>query len=312
LSASSINAQALTIQANGSQSQGQIDLADLRFVYYPSMQPASVERITSLDLNTISLRFDEPMNPGMAASLANYLIAAATGNNDAAFSSTHPVAPSVATYYPSSHSVSLTTPKSMRAGGKYTVTVAPIKDSFGVATKQGYQTTAQVTSHPLTITVDPMANRHTLSPELYGISNIDFDQARELGVTGVRWGGENNSRYNWKLGNAWNAANDYQFENGNYDQTSYLDTQPSGVADQFIEGAHSHNMSALITIPMLGFVAKDSDPNSRSLGLPSRGAPPLKPNGDAIKGYARGRKRPSATPPISATRLWPRMSGFIT
>ncbi|HEV8192624.1 MAG TPA: hypothetical protein VGP82_14250, partial [Ktedonobacterales bacterium] len=79
LHAVSVNAQTLIIQSFAGQSQGEIYLADLRFVYHPDLQPAGIERVTSLDLNTVSLRFAQPMDPAMAANVANYLIAAAAG-----------------------------------------------------------------------------------------------------------------------------------------------------------------------------------------------------------------------------------------
>jgi Glycoside hydrolase family 44 len=285
LASVSVNAQNLIIQAFSAQSQGQIYLADLRFVYHPDLQPAGIERVTSLDLNTISLRFAQPMDATMAANIANYLVAAAAGTNDAAFSTQHPVAPSIVRYYTSNHSVSLTLPRQLHAGGKYTVTVSPIKDKFGVATKPGLQARVQVTSQPLTLATDVEASRHPISPEIYGVSDMDPAQARALGVTLLRWGGETNTRYNWKLGNAWNLASDWYFENNNFGLTAAADSRPSGVADSFVEGSRSHGIGAMVTIPTIGWVAKNSDQDSKSLGVPGSGGPPLQPNGDAIKGY---------------------------
>ncbi len=304
LSAKGVNAQGIIIQAFAAQDQGKIYLADLRFVFLPDPQGAGIEHVVNLDLNTISLRFGESVDAGMAASVSTYLVAAASGTNDPAFSSQHPVAPSVARYYPISHNVSITLPKPMHPGGKYTVTLAPIKDKFGVATKPGLQTTVEVTSQPLTLATDVAASRHAISPEIYGANIMDTDQARELGVTVMRWGGETNTRYNWKLGDAWNLASDWHFQNTG-GASSPRDSQPSGVFDQFFESNRSHGMATILTIPTIGWVAKDTNPNSRSLGVPDGGGPPLKKNGDAIKGYDPTLNRQRTSVPSRARKKAP-------
>ena len=75
--------------------------------------------------------------------------------------------------------------------------------------------------------------------------------ARPLRPRGRRWGGTPSSRYNWRLGNAWNAAADWFFANVNYSGQKEFGWQ------QFLEENRQHQVQAAITLPMLGWVARD-------------------------------------------------------
>src|SRR5580658_149729 len=65
----------------------------------------------------------------------------------------------------------------------------------------------------VTVTVNTLANRHVISPYIYG-ANFPPSEAYITtgGVTLSRWGGNNSSRYNWKL-NVTNLDFDWYFEN---------------------------------------------------------------------------------------------------
>jgi Glycoside hydrolase family 44 len=117
---------------------------------------------------------------------------------------------------------------------------------------------ADMTSVPvghtaIALQVNAQAGQHAISPYIYGLADdggTNYDQ--QVRPTLIRWGGNPNSRYNWKLGNAWNTASDYLFENTNYGS-------PGGSAsDSAI--AHSNTIGAAewLTIPTLGWVAKDT------------------------------------------------------
>ncbi|HET9450545.1 MAG TPA: glycoside hydrolase family 44 protein, partial [Aggregicoccus sp.] len=81
----------------------------------------------------------------------------------------------------------------------------------------------------------------------------------ELGATARRWGGNATSRYNWELGNAWNTANDWFFRNVNhtgvpgYSYTHYLDANLT------------RGMKTALTLPMIGWVAKDTSSHGFSV-----------------------------------------------
>jgi len=107
--------------------------------------------------------------------------------------------------------------------------------------------TAPATS--VVVTVNTMANRHAISPYVYGANfppNASYVTAS--GATMIRWGGNNGSRYNWKL-NAKNNDADWYFENGSWgtpDSPTFLSTMSAAGG------------SPLMSIPMLGWVAKDT------------------------------------------------------
>ena len=63
----------------------------------------------------------------------------------------------------------------------------------------------------VTITVDPMANRHPIDPNIYGVAHATTAQLNDLNTPLNRNGGNNTSRYNWQL-NADNRGNDWYFE----------------------------------------------------------------------------------------------------
>ena len=285
LKATSVDSEGVILQAYGAGRQGTIYLADVRLVYYPDMNAPKVGKLWAYDLGTITLAFQYPMDPNAAANEGNYQIAAASGTDDAHYPAGHPVTPLRARYHTDPHTVSLTVPAALKSGGAYTVTLAPIADKFGVKSVKGLQGQVTITSNPLTAACDVSGERHPISPEIYGISNVnDHDLARDLGVTLARWGGTPQSRYNWKLGNAFNSGSDYYFQNGNYGHNSPADSQPSGVADQQVATDRAYNMTTMLQVPTVGWVANGTAP-ARSVGVPGLGGAPISPGSDAIYGY---------------------------
>src|ERR1051325_1427134 len=100
------------------------------------------------------------------------------------------------------------------------------------------------------VNIDANANRHPIDPRIYGVAYGSTAQLSDLNVPLNRYGGNNSSRYNWQL-NADNRDNDWYFE-------SIGDT--SSVAgergDTFISNTQSAGARAMITVPMLDWVAK--------------------------------------------------------
>ena len=95
-----------------------------------------------------------------------------------------------------------------------------------------------------------------ISDEIYGTAfNSIGDQAAqeqwEMGATGRRWGGNVTSRYNWRSGHFWNTAADYFFRN-----VSIL-SGSANAHEQFVMDDWAHGEASAITVPMLGWVAKD-------------------------------------------------------
>jgi hypothetical protein len=119
---------------------------------------------------------------------------------------------------------------------------------------------AAATAHPgggrhTSIEIDCSRGTRPISPLIYGIAyNPRHNDAAQwrLGATGRRWGGNPASRYNWRLGNAWNAAADWFFANVNYAPKADF------TWEEFLQENHQHNVRAALTVPMLGWVARDS------------------------------------------------------
>jgi hypothetical protein len=140
-------------------------------------------------------------------------------------------------------------------------------------------------SKPYTVTIDTEQDVHAISPFIYGMASAPPPLLRELKIGCNRWGGNPNSRYNWERGNCWNAARDWEFRNGNYGVRFPEGTRPSGAADNFIAGNRAAGVATLLTIPTIGYVARDDNNATRSLNVPRSGGLPVAPGSEAIKGY---------------------------
>ena len=104
---------------------------------------------------------------------------------------------------------------------------------------------------PVSVSVDANANRHPISPYIYGFG---FATTQDLAVTNFtmnRSGGNGTSTYNWQI-NAANHASDWYFE-------SILDSPgtPGYDGDNFITQTRAGNASAqpMLTIPMVNYLA---------------------------------------------------------
>jgi len=100
----------------------------------------------------------------------------------------------------------------------------------------------------LQLTVSCRAPTHPINPLIYGSAGGDWTS----GQTSQRVGGNPTSRFNWEL-RAWNAGNDWFFENG----------QAVDLHAQIAEGL-THGARTALTVPMIGWVSKDVS----SVGFP--------------------------------------------
>jgi len=102
-----------------------------------------------------------------------------------------------------------------------------------------------------TVRVDASANRHPISPNIYGIAYGDAHDVAALNATLNRWGGNATSRYNWQI-DAHSAGADWYFE-------TYSDGSgtPGGSADAFVAITRSAHTGAepIFTIPMVDYLA---------------------------------------------------------
>lgn len=88
------------------------------------------------------------------------------------------------------------------------------------------------------------AATHPISPLIYGASSGDWS----AGITTQRIGGNPMTRLNWDLTDTWNTGSDWFFENVKND---------AGGLWQWLEAGTSHHVQTALTVPMIGWVAKD-------------------------------------------------------
>jgi hypothetical protein len=156
------------------------------------------------------------------------------------------------------------------------------------------------------VSVDCGAGRQAISPSIYGITfNALTEESQRsqftIGATSRRWGGDPTSRFNWELGNAWNPGHNWYWRN--------LPVLNGGNAWQtFFKNNGAAKMSSALTIPMLGWVAKDS--TSYSFPVSQRGpqqqtAPDLPDagNGRTVSGDPLAGPSPQTTS-VASTPAW--------
>ena len=103
----------------------------------------------------------------------------------------------------------------------------------------------------VTLTVDAARGHHAISPLIYGVNFAS--QVSGLGkvfrVPVDRWGGNSTSRYNY-TNNTYNTGSDWYFEN--------IVAGGDGTLDSLITTDRTRHSNSLVTVPMIGWVSKDS------------------------------------------------------
>jgi len=105
---------------------------------------------------------------------------------------------------------------------------------------------AQTTS----VRIDAKLNQRPINPLIYGQAFATAAQLKELGATANRWGGNNTTRYNWKL-NAINIDFDWYFES-----QPFKSAVAGFNADDFIGGNKNAGAASLINVPLIEWIAK--------------------------------------------------------
>ncbi|MCC6369269.1 MAG: cellulase [Bryobacterales bacterium] len=101
-----------------------------------------------------------------------------------------------------------------------------------------------------TITVDASANPRRIDPRVYGVAYASTAQLADLNVALNRMGGNNTSRYNW-MQNADNRGSDWYFES-----IGYASATAGEQGDTFISQSRAGGAEPMLTIPIIGWVAK--------------------------------------------------------
>ncbi|MGA7992975.1 MAG: glycoside hydrolase family 44 protein, partial [Thermoanaerobaculia bacterium] len=108
---------------------------------------------------------------------------------------------------------------------------------------------------PVAVTVDPNADRHPVSPLIYGMNYGTAAQMSRLRVPVRRWGGNATTRYNWETDTN-NSASDWFFTN--YAGSANPASLPNGsAADVFVDEIRAAGGEALVTVPLIGWTPLD-------------------------------------------------------
>jgi hypothetical protein len=169
---------------------------------------------------------------------------------------------------------------------------------FGPVPRSAVMQGASSTPETALIRLDVQVAGRPISPYIYGVAGADPQTLRELGATMNRWGGNPSTRYNWANGHAWNAGRDWEFRNVNY-----VPGIPS-VADTFVSEALSTGALPLLTVPMIGWIARNDDTGVRAQGVPAHGGQSVRAGSGAIAGYD-----PAANRQLTSVASLPRKPG---
>ncbi len=128
------------------------------------------------------------------------------------------------------------------------------------------------------VTIKCSAPNTPISPLIYGVASKVAPE--DMRATSYRFGGNPTSRFNWSIGNVWNTADDWYYRNV---------TLPTSWTD-LLEVVNKRGADLTITLPMLGWVAKDGSSYSFPVSVygPQQGVDPEHP--DMGNGIARGGK----------------------
>ncbi len=182
--------------------------------------------------------------------------------------------------------VSATSTEDPSVVGSTTVTLSPPATATGPA-----------------LLVDAGNQTHAISPDIYGMdaylldgTAADAAAAAPAHISVDRWGGDSTERYNYQL-DVTNSIADYYFENttGNGGD-GWLAVNGVSAFDALVDSNNNNGIKTLGTVPVLGWVAKDSTscgfpqstyPNQLSFS-PSGCGDGLYPNGVQGCGNANG------------------------
>lgn len=102
----------------------------------------------------------------------------------------------------------------------------------------------------VTVDVNTTAQRKPINPLIYGVNYGTATTLADLNAPLHRLGGNNTSRYNWRL-NADNRGFDWYFES-----IAESDATPGGRGDSFYSLNKAAGAQSMLTIPIIGWVAK--------------------------------------------------------
>ena len=165
-----------------------------------------------------------------------------------------------------------TLPATLLAGVAGAVLALPAP-SYAVAPDRGSARPAPRPGHAPKLSVDLKHGKHLISRDIYGVNFADGSFAKQVGLPVDRWGGNSTDTYNWQVRGS-NHGQDYYFENFavcwepafNYCQSGH----DYSAVDAHIERDRATHTTTLLTLPAMGWVAKDvAYTNTNSCSFPA-------------------------------------------
>ena len=109
---------------------------------------------------------------------------------------------------------------------------------------------------PVAVAIDPAADRHPVSPLIYGVNFGSSAQAARFHWPVRRWGGNATTRYSWQ-DDISNRASDWFFYNIEENNPNPATLPNGSAADVFIDDVRSSGGEPLMTVPTIGWTPKD-------------------------------------------------------
>ncbi|WP_293335327.1 glycoside hydrolase family 44 protein [Microcoleus sp. CAWBG58] len=157
-----------------------------------------------------------------------------------------------------------------------------------------------IAQNSISLSVDVTADRHSISPDIYGMNDFAIDPAlaKELRIPVERWGANHTSRYNWLVDSS-NVGDDFFFVGGGDNKNPI----PGDSIDKIVKTNRNNGSKSIVTIPIIGYVNKFSTWNCgfrvSKYGAQEKTNPYIFPEGDKC---GNG-KRPDGTLITNNNRL---------
>lgn len=229
----------------GYRSTFYVDDASLIAIHH-TVPPVVVE-VGNPDLDTVVVEFSEDVAPRDASDRAHYRLSSPADPSYAV-----PRLPDAAEYEVVSRQAVLALGIPLQPGATYELHVSGVNDLAMPPNPVAEGTVVAFTATALVVEVDVTRDVHPISPYIYGMSGPPLKYMQDLRITLNNWSGNPSTRYNWQLGNAWSAARDWQYRNGDYGYRG------QSASDDFVRGNIAASAESRITVPTIGWVAKDT------------------------------------------------------
>ena len=106
------------------------------------------------------------------------------------------------------------------------------------------------------MTVDPSADRHPVSPHVFGVNFASGATLARMRYPANRWGGNSTTRYSW-TDDTGNRAADWFFFNIPEDNPNPSTLPDGSSADAFVDDTRAAGAEPLLTVPTIGWTPKD-------------------------------------------------------